>query len=130
MESKKNKWILALFFIGVLMGALDISIAGPSIPAIETTIKTDRQQLQWIFSMYILANLSGIFFMTRLSDLFGRRKIYFLSLLVFGTGSLIVALSNNMSTLLADRAVQGFGASGTFPVASATVGDIFPPEKS
>jgi EmrB/QacA subfamily drug resistance transporter len=126
---KKNKWILALLFSGVLMGALDISIVGPAIPAIERSIQTDKQQLTWIFSIYILANLTGISLMARLSDLFGRRRIYIVALSVFSFGSLIVASSHHFNILLMGRAVQGFGASGIFPVASAVVGDIFPPEK-
>ena len=129
MNSPKNNKILALLFVGVLMGALDISIVGPAIPAIEKTIAADKQLISWIFSIYVLSNLVGISLMARLSDLFGRRKIYMLALSIFAAGSLIVALSHNFSILLAGRAVQGFGASGIFPVASAVVGDIFPPEK-
>ena len=129
MNSAKKNQILALLFVGVLMGALDISIVGPAIPAIEKTIAADKQLISWIFSIYVLSNLVGISLMARLSDLFGRRKIYMLALSIFAAGSLIVALSHNFSILLAGRAVQGFGASGIFPVASAVVGDIFPPEK-
>jgi EmrB/QacA subfamily drug resistance transporter len=129
MNNKNNSRVLALLFVGVLMGALDISIVGPAIPAIENSIKVDKQLMSWIFSIYVLANLVGISLMAKLSDLFGRRKIYMLALLIFATGSLIVALSHNFNILLTGRAVQGFGASGIFPVASAVVGDIFPPEK-
>lgn len=128
-DKKNNNRILALLFVGVLMGALDISIVGPAIPAIEKSINVDRQLMSWIFSIYVLANLVGISLMAKLSDLYGRRKIYILSLSIFAVGSLIVALSNNFNILLAGRAIQGFGASGIFPVASAVVGDIFPPEK-
>jgi MFS family permease len=129
MGEKTNSRILALLFVGVLMGALDISIVGPAIPAIEKSIKVDKQLMSWIFSIYVLANLVGISLMAKLSDLFGRRKVYILALAIFATGSLIVALSHNFNILLTGRAIQGFGASGIFPVASAVVGDIFPPEK-
>ena len=111
------------------MGALDISIVGPAIPAIENSIKVDKQLTSWIFSIYVLANLVGISLMAKLSDLYGRRRIYILSISIFAVGSLIVALSENFNILLTGRAIQGFGASGIFPVASAVVGDIFPPEK-
>ncbi len=67
--------------------------------------------------------------MAKLSDLYGRRKIYILAISIFAVGSLVVALSHNFNILLIGRAIQGFGASGIFPVASAVVGDIFPPEK-
>jgi len=128
-DIKNNSRILALLFVGVLMGALDISIVGPAIPAIENSINVEKQLMSWIFSIYVLANLVGISLMAKLSDLYGRRRIYMLSLTIFAIGSLIVALSHNFNILLAGRAVQGFGASGIFPVASAVVGDIYPPEK-
>ncbi|MFC2114149.1 MFS transporter [Bacteroidota bacterium] len=125
----KRKRILALLFTGVLMGALDISIVGPAIPSIEKTLSVDEKSLTWIFSIYILFNLVGISLIARLSDIFGRRLMYMLSIGVFGAGSLYVALSPDINSLLIGRAIQGFGASGIFPVASATVGDIFPAEK-
>jgi multidrug resistance protein len=129
MEQHRNGKILALLFTGVLMGALDISIVGPAIPAIEETIRIDHRSLSWIFSIYVLFNLVGVTFLAKLSDIFGRRNIYILSVSVFALGSAIVAVSDNISILLIGRAIQGFGASGIFPVASAVIGDIYPPEK-
>ena len=121
--------VMAVLFIGVLMGALDISIVGPAIPSIEHTISMDKKALAWIFSIYVLFNLSGISLMAKLSDRYGRRIIYVISIAVFALGSLLVAMSDSYAFLLAGRAVQGFGSSGIFPVASAVIGDIFPPEK-
>lgn len=121
--------ILLVLFIGVLMGALDISIVGPAIPSIENTIAMDEKALAWIFSIYVLFNLSGISLMAKLSDRYGRRIIYVISIAVFALGSLLVAMADSYAFLLAGRAVQGFGSSGIFPVASAVIGDIFPPEK-
>ncbi|MEE4115397.1 MAG: MFS transporter [Marinilabiliaceae bacterium] len=125
----KNRQVLAILFTGVLMGALDISIVGPAIPAIESTLEVESRLLGWIFSIYVLFNLVGISLFARLSDIFGRRQIYILSLLIFGLGSVIVSFSGNFTALLTGRAIQGLGASGIFPVASAVIGDIFPPEK-
>lgn len=129
MQKKQNNQILALLFTGVLMGALDISIVGPAIPSIEETIQVDHRDLSWIFSIYVLFNLVGVTLLAKLSDLYGRRNIYIFSVAVFALGSLFVAVSDSISMLLVGRAVQGFGASGIFPVASAVIGDIFPPEK-
>ena len=126
---KKNNLILGLLFVGVLMGALDISIVGPAIPSIHDALGIDQQQVSWIFSIYILFSLIGISLFASLSDKYGRRPLYILAVLIFGLGSLMVALAHNVELLLAGRAIQGFGASGIFPVASATIGDIFPREK-
>jgi EmrB/QacA subfamily drug resistance transporter len=129
MENQKNNKILILLFIGVLMGALDISIVGPALPSIEKTIQVEQRLLGWIFSIYVLFNLVGISLFAKLSDVFGRRNIYIISVIIFAIGSLIASISENFTILLIGRAVQGFGASGIFPVASAVVGDVFPPEK-
>ncbi|MFB6340090.1 MFS transporter [Saccharicrinis sp. FJH62] len=129
MAEKGNNKIIALLFTGVLMGALDISIVGPALPAIQSTIAIQSRLLGWVFSIYVLFNLTGISFFAKLSDNYGRRNIYVLSLLIFALGSLIVSLSDNFTVLIVGRAVQGFGASGIFPVASAVVGDLFPVEK-
>jgi EmrB/QacA subfamily drug resistance transporter len=129
MEQKNQNALISLLFIGVLMGALDISIVGPAIPSIESYLKLDPRFSGWIFSIYVLFNLIGISLFARLSDIYGRRYIYISALAVFAAGSLLVSLSNNFNSLLIGRAIQGFGASGIFPVASALVGDLFPPEK-
>ena len=129
MAAKENNKLIALLFVGVLMGALDISIVGPAIPSIESSLQIGDRYSGWVFSIYVLFNLMGISLFARLSDVFGRRSIYVLALGIFAVGSLIVSVTSNFEWLLVGRAVQGFGASGIFPVASATVGDLFPVEK-
>lgn len=129
INTKKNNRIIILLFLGVLMGAMDISIVGPAIPSISKTIAIEPRLTGWIFSIYILFNLIGISLFAKLSDIFGRRYIYIIAITIFTLGSLIVSLSDNFNILLTGRAIQGFGASGFLPVASAVIGDVFPPEK-
>ncbi len=124
-ETKKNRQILTLLFFGVLMGALDISVVGPAIPAIEKTMVLHGREISWIFSAYVLFYLFGIPMMSKLSDVHGRKIMYIASLVVFAVGSAIVSVSDNLMFLLTGRAIQGFGSSGIFPVAAATIGDRF-----
>lgn len=126
---EKNRGIIPLLFVGVLMGALDISIVGPAIPSIEKFLNISSQYSSWIFSIYVLFNLVGISLFAKLSDKYGRRKIYILSILIFALGSLLVSITDTYGFLLMGRAIQGFGASGIFPVASAVIGDMYPKEK-
>jgi len=128
-NNRNVQGIMPLLFVGVLMGALDISIVGPAIPSIEKSFHIDEQFLSWIFSIFVLFNLVGISLFARLSDIYGRRIIYVISILIFATGSIVVAMSNNYTVLLVGRSIQGFGASGIFPVASAVIGDLYPVEK-
>ena len=131
MNDKTRNQILLVLFLGVLMGALDIAIVAPALPAIQRFFQVDDRALTWTFTIYVLFNLIGTPMMAKFSDIFGRRSIYVLDVFLFGLGSLIVALSpaNLYAMLLIGRALQGFGAGGIFPVASAVIGDTFPPEK-
>lgn len=131
MNDKTRNQILLVLFLGVLMGALDIAIVAPALPAIQNFFGIGDRALAWTFTIYVLFNLIGTPLMAKLSDMFGRRSIYVLDVMLFGLGSLIVAISpaNLFVGLLAGRAMQGLGAGGIFPVASAVIGDTFPPEK-
>ncbi|MBI4674490.1 MAG: MFS transporter [Chloroflexi bacterium] len=129
MEQKQRNRILLILFLGVLMGALDIAIVGPALPSIRASFGIDERAASWIFTTYVLFNLIGVPLMAKLSDVFGRRTIYVLDVSLFACGSIIVALSQGLPVMLLGRAVQGLGAGGVFPVASAVIGDTFPPEK-
>ncbi len=129
LDKRSRNRLLSVLFLGVLMGALDIAIVGPALPTIRAAFGIDARTAAWVFAMYVLFNLIGNPLMAKLSDAFGRRSIYVLDVLLFALGSSIVALSPTFSVLLAGRAVQGLGAGGIFPVASAVIGDTFPPER-
>ena len=131
MTDKTRNQLLLVLFLGVLMGALDIAIVAPALPAIQTHYGIGDRALTWTFTIYVLFNLIGTPLMAKLSDTFGRRSIYILDIVLFALGSLFVALApaNLFAGLLFGRALQGLGAGGIFPVASAVIGDTFPPEK-
>ncbi|MEI6046020.1 MAG: MFS transporter [Chloroflexota bacterium] len=129
MENKTRNRILMVLFLGVLMGALDIAIIGPALPAIGTAFNVDERGLAWIFTIYVFFSLLGSPVMANLSDRYGRRSIYVLNISLFAVGSLMVAFSPNFAVLLLGRAIQGLGSGGIFPVASAVIGDTFPEEK-
>lgn len=131
MNEKKRNQILMVLFLGVLMGALDIAIVAPALPTMQHYFSVGDRALTWAFTIYVLFNLIGTPLMAKLSDRYGRRSIYLLDVVLFGLGSLLVALSPStmFGFMLFGRALQGFGAGGIFPVASAVIGDTFPPEK-
>lgn len=129
VEKRTQNRLLLLLFVGVLMGALDIAIVGPALPAIQAALAIDDRALAWVFTVYVLLNLVGTPLMAKLSDIFGRRSIYVLDVALFAIGSLTVAVSPSFAVLLLGRAIQGLGAGGIFPVASAVIGDVFPVEK-
>lgn len=128
-HTKPAPRVLPILFLGVLMAALDIAIVGPALPAIRETFGVDERAIAWVFNTFVLFNLVGLGLMAKLSDVFGRRMVYTVDVLLFGAGSLVVALSPSFTVLLMGRALQGLAASGIFPVASAVIGDTFAPER-
>jgi MFS family permease len=127
-RSRRNR-ILALLFTGVLMGALDIAIIGPALPAVREAFGIDERAAAWMLTIYVLFNLIGTPLMAKLSDRYGRRRVYAIDVAIFGAGSLLVAAAPSYGLVLAGRAVQGLGAGGIFPVASAVIGDVFPADR-
>lgn len=129
MDEKRRNQVLLVLFTGVLMGALDIAIVGPALPAIQAEYTVDTRGLAWIFNVYVLFALIGTPLMAKLSDRFGRRNVYILAILLFGAGSILIAAASDYALLLVGRAIQATGAGGIFPVAAAVIGDTFPKEK-
>lgn len=129
MDNKHRNRILILIFIGVFMGSLDIGIVGPALPAIQGEFNVTERLVSWIFAIYILFYMIGTPLMAKLSDIYGRRSIYVLDIFIFALGSAITITAVSFEQVLVGRAIQGFGAGGIFPVASAFIGDTFPPEK-
>jgi EmrB/QacA subfamily drug resistance transporter len=129
VDNKQRNRLLLVLFIGVLMAALDIAIVGPALPTIRNYFNLDDRAATWLFTTYVLFHLVGTPLMAKLSDTYGRRAIYIADLLIFAGGSLMVALAPSYGILILGRGIQGFGSGGIFPVASAVIGDTFPPEK-
>ena len=121
--------LMPVLFIGVFMSALDTAVIGPAIPALRAAFGVDNREIGLVMSVFILFSLCSTALMSNLSDRYGRRPIYLASVACFAVGSLLIALSPRFWMLLASRAVQGVGAGGITPTASAVVGDTFPPEE-
>jgi MFS family permease len=120
---------LVILFLGVLMGALDIAVIAPAFTRIQEGFHITERALVWIFTIYVLCNLISTPFIARLSDQWGRKKMYIASIGLFAVGSFLVAISWNFSIAIIGRAIQGFGSGGIYPLASSIIGDIFPEEK-
>lgn len=121
--------LLLTLFLGVLLAALDIAILGPALPAIRQEFGVQPHVASWLISGYVLANLVGTPLLGRLSDRLGRRQSYHLSLAIFVVGSIGVFTAPSMAWIVFSRVLQGFGAGGIFPVATAVVGESISPSR-
>ena len=126
LDRKTRNLILILFLIGVFMGSLDTGIIGPVLPSIEQTYNLTSREASWIYTLFVITFMIGSPVMAKLSDFYGRRKIFILDTVLFAVGSALIAFSFNIESIYLGRIVQGLGCGGLFPVASAFIGDAFP----
>jgi MFS family permease len=121
--------LLPVLFIAVFMAALDTAVVGPTIPTLRLAFGVDNRAVALVTTVYVLCSLASTALMANLSDRYGRRPIFLMSVSLFALGSSLVAISTNFGVLIAARAVQGLGAGGVTPTASSIIGDVFPAEE-
>jgi len=119
-------WALVLISIAQLMVVLDGTIVNIALPYIQTDLDISTANLRWIVTGYALAFGSLLLLGGRLGDLFGRRKIFMVGLIVFGVASLLGGLATSEGLLLAARGLQGLGAALASPAALALIATTFP----
>lgn len=124
--------IMAVYLLGIFMGALDTGIVTPARTIIQESLGVDDTAGIWMITIYTLAYAASIPVMGKLADRLGRRSIYLLSIALFGGGSLLCGLShtlNSFPALLGARTIQAIGGGGIVPIANAEFGTTFPEEK-
>jgi hypothetical protein len=116
--------IMACLCACIFVAAIDVTIISPALPAIASHFHSSSGY-QWVASAYVLGSTATTPSWGNVSNIWGRRPILLLSLVVFFVGSLICALGQNMGIFLAGRAVQGVGASGLLTLVNISISDLF-----
>jgi EmrB/QacA subfamily drug resistance transporter len=118
--------ILFAVMLGLFLGALDQTIVGPALPTIVTQLAGNDVYV-WAVTIYLLTSTISVPFWGKLSDLYGRKPMFMIGIIIFLVGSALSGLSQNMTQLIAFRGLQGIGAGSLFPIALAVIGDLFSP---
>jgi len=118
--------ILFAVMLGLFLGALDQTIVGPALPTIVTQLAGNDVYV-WAVTIYLLTSTISVPFWGKLSDLYGRKPMFMIGIVIFLVGSALSGLSQNMTQLIAFRGLQGIGAGSLFPIALAVIGDLFSP---
>ncbi|MEA2548077.1 MAG: hypothetical protein QOE42_675, partial [Chloroflexota bacterium] len=118
--------ILFAVLLGLFLGALDQTIVGPALPTIVTKLAGNDIYV-WAVTIYLLTSTISVPFWGKLSDIYGRKPMFMIGITIFLIGSALSGLSQNMTELIAFRGFQGIGAGSLFPIALATIGDLFTP---
>jgi EmrB/QacA subfamily drug resistance transporter len=125
----RQRRLVQVLFVGVFMAALDAAIVGPVLPALRAAFGVDNRTVGLLSTVFSLSSMCSTALMAYFSDRHGRRPVYLASVALFAIGSLCIAAAPSFDMLLVARAIQGIGAGGIAPVASAVIGDVFTAER-
>ena len=126
-------WALAAVCFGLFMALLDITIVNVALPTIQESLKEPFSNLQWIVNAYTLVFAVLLVPLSRLGDIYGRKRIFALGLGIFSLGSLLCALSGHIEPFGLDhaailnvfRGLQGVGSAAMMPLSLAILSATF-----
>jgi EmrB/QacA subfamily drug resistance transporter len=128
-EENKKWWTLAAVAFGLFMIMLDNTVVNVALPSIEKDLHISISQLEWIVTAYALVFAALLITGGKLADLFGRRKIFIVGLVVFSLSSLACGFAPSAGFLIGARAVQGIGAALMNPATLSIITATFPPKQ-
>jgi len=121
------KWfVLGNVMLGTFMAVLDSTIVNVSLPKIMSSFGVGLSTIQWVITAYMLSMAAMLPTSGWLADKFGYKKVYFWGLFLFTIGSLLCGLSNDETSLIVSRVIQGLGAGMIQPLGMAIITREFP----
>ncbi len=120
------RWALVLISLAQLMVVLDSTIANIALPYIGADLAIEQANLSWIVTGYALTFGGFLLLGGRLADLYGRRRVFMIGVVLFAAASLVGGVAQSELVLLSARAFQGFGAALASPAALALITTTFP----
>jgi EmrB/QacA subfamily drug resistance transporter len=118
--------IMSGLMLGLFLAALDQTIVSTALPTIVGDFHRSNL-LSWVITSYLLASTASTPLWGKAGDLYGRKRVFQLAIVVFLVASALCGASQNMFQLIAFRGLQGVGGGGLLSLAFAIIGDVIPP---
>ena len=122
----RNRIILvtAGIMLSLFLASMESTVVATAMPTIVGQLG-GLEHYSWVFSAFMLASTTAVPLYGKLSDIYGRRKLYVSAMALFLIGSVWCGLANSMTSLIFARALQGIGAGGIMPLAFILIGEMF-----
>ena len=120
--------VITALMLAMLLAALDQTIVSTALPTIANDLH-GLSRLSWVATAYLLTSAVATPLYGKISDQFGRKKIFQSAIVVFLIGSALCGLSRNMDELIFFRALQGIGGGGLMSLVFAIIGDVVSPRQ-
>ena len=125
LSRRETLVVVAGLMVGLSLSALDGTIVATALPTIVGDLG-GLEQLSWVVTSYLLASTAATPLFGRLSDLYGRRRLFQVAIVVFIVGSMLAAVSQTLLQLILTRGLQGIGGGGVQAMCFSIIGDVIP----
>ena len=128
-DDNRRWWTLAAMCFALFMVMLDNTVVNVALPSIQRDLHTSVAGLEWTVNAYMLA--FGVLLVTggRLGDIFGRRRVFLVGVVIFAASSLFIGFSQSSAWLIGGRTAQGIGAALMMPATLSIITNTFPPHE-
>ncbi|MCZ9881953.1 MFS transporter [Arthrobacter sp. B2a2-09] len=120
--------IVAIFMIIELTPIFEVTMVFAAIPTLMAAFKADASAISWVITIFLLTGAGTAAIAGRLGDIYGRKKILIILMLISAAGSIISVITGNLEGVLIGRALQGTSA-GLFPLLIGVAREVAPPSK-
>ena len=117
MNKKEKTLAFISLAIACFLTVLDATIVNVSLPSMAEYFNTDITGISWVSTAYLIPFSALLINFSKLADIFGRKKLFVIGLLVFGISSMLCGLSTSLSMIIIFRIIQGIGAAILTPLA-------------
>ena len=124
MSRKRIILVTAGIMLSLFLASMESTVVATAMPTIVGQLG-GLEHYSWVFSAFMLASTAAVPLYGKLSDIYGRRKLYVSAMALFLIGSVWCGLATSMTSLIFARALQGIGAGGIMPLAFILIGEMF-----
>ena len=128
-DSNRRWWTLGAMCFALFMVMLDNTVTNVALPSIQRDFDASLSALEWTINAYTLSFAVLLVTGGRLGDIFGRRRMFIVGVVIFALSSATAGLAQNSTDLVLSRVVQGVGAALMMPATLSIVTHAFPPEE-
>lgn len=125
---RQLRTVMAGALLTMILAALDQNIVNTALPRMVGELG-GMAHLSWVVTAFMLTSTTTTPLYGKLSDIYGRRRLFFLAILLFLGGSFLCGAAQSMGQLIAFRALQGIGAGGLLVLSQAAIGDVVAPRE-
>jgi EmrB/QacA subfamily drug resistance transporter len=125
----RRKLVFGIVSIGLFMASIDQTIVATALPSIEHALHTGINWSGWTITIYALGQVIAMPMAGKISDMYGRKKVFLISAAIFTVSSLCCGFAGNMALLLLPRFIQALGGGAFMPSATGIVSDHFGRER-